>query len=183
MPATLKTPRLLLQAEDSSKALSVLEFYKYNRLLFERFEPTRPHNFYTVEYQAASMEAEYNSTIDGKMIRYYIYLKNHPGFIIGAVNFSSIIHGPFSRASIGYKLDQRYHGNGYAFEACSAAIPAVLSNYKLHRLDARVSPENIPSIKLLEKLGFVYEGIEYQGVEVNGIFQDHYMYGLISTIQ
>lgn len=183
MSITLTTPRLLLQVEDSSKSPSVLEFYNYNRLLFERFEPTRPHNFYTIEYQTASMDAEYNNTINGKMIRYYIYLKNHPDCIIGAVNFSNIMHGPFSRASIGYKLDQRYHGNGYAFEACSAAIPEVLSNYKLHRLDARVSPENIPSIKLLERLGFVYEGIEYQGVEVNGFFQDHYMYGLISTIQ
>ena len=69
------------------------------------------------------------------------------------------------------------------FEACQAAISVIFSNYKIHRLDARVAPDNIPSIKLLERLGFVYEGIEYQGVEVNGTFKDHYRYGLISTIQ
>lgn len=183
MSFTLTTPRLLLQVETSQKAPAVLEFYQYNRLLFERFEPTRPHNFYTIEYQTAAMDAEYNHAVKGKSIRYYIYLKAQPDFIIGTVNFSNILHGPFSRASIGYKLDKRYHGNGYAFEACTAAISTMFLSYRLHRIDARVSPDNPPSIKLLERLGFQYEGIEYQGVEVNGVFKDHYRYGLISTIQ
>lgn len=183
MSFTLTTPQLLLQVETCEKASAVLEFYKYNQLLFEQFEPTRPNNFYTIEYQTAAMQAEYTDTVKGKMIRYYVYLKQQPDFIIGAVNFNGILHGPFSRASIGYKFDQRFHKNGYAFEACSAAIFTMFSEYRLHRIDARVSPDNLPSIKLLERLGFTYEGIEYQGVEVNGTFKDHYRYGLISTIQ
>lgn len=183
MSFTLNTQRLLLQVEDSTKAPDVLAFYLKNRELFERFEPTRPDNFYTLDYQAAVMNYEYQATLKGKALRYYLYLKEEPDIIIGSVNFSQLMHGPFSRASIGYKLDSGYHGNGYAFEACQAAVSVIFSNYKIHRLDARVAPENVPSIKLLERLGFVYEGIEYQGVEVKGTFKDHYRYGLISTIQ
>lgn len=183
MSFLIETERLILKVEDSSIAKSVLNFYIKNKELFERFEPTRPQNFYTLAYQTASMNYEYNEIMKGKNLRYYIYLKTAPDTLIGTINFSRMENGPFSRCSIGYKLDFSYHHHGYAQEACKACIPVIFSNYKIHRIEARVSPENIPSIKLLENLGFRYEGIEYQGVEVNGTFKDHYKYGLISTIQ
>lgn len=183
MSFSINTERLILRVEDSSIAEEVLHFYIKNKPLFEQFEPTRPQNFYTLAYQIASMNYEYDQIIKGKNLRYYIYLKEDPKILIGILNFSRMEHGPFSRCSIGYKFDADYHGNGFALEACRAAISVVFSNYKIHRIEARVAPDNIPSIKLLEKLAFRYEGIEYQGVEVNGVFKDHYRYGLISTIQ
>lgn len=181
MSFRLQTDRLILSVLESTYAAEVLQLYQNNQELFDTFEPTRPSNFYTLPFQTAFMQQEYTDIMKGKTLRYYIFLKENPDHIIGSVNFSSIVHGPFSRASIGYKLDACVHGNGYAFEACQAAINEFFSCYKIHRLDARVAPNNIPSIKLLERLGFVYEGIEYQGVEVNGTFQDHFRYGLIHT--
>lgn len=179
----LITNRLILQIEDSTQANAVLNFYNKNKNLFEKFEPTRPKNFYTLNFQTASMQYEYEQILNGKTLRYYIYLRKNPNTLIGILNFSRIEHGPFSRTSIGYKFDSDYHHQGYAYEACQAAIPIIFKNYHIHRIDARVSPNNLPSIRLLERLGFFYEGIEYQGVEVNGQFQDHYRYGLISVIQ
>lgn len=183
MSFTLTTQRLILQVEDDSIAQKVLDFYLHNKEAFERFEPTRPHNFYTLAYQCASMKYEYSEIMKGKTLRYYVYRKESPDVLIGSVIFSGIVHGPFSRASIGYKFDRSVWGNGYALEACQAAIPVLFTNYKIHRIEARVAPDNIASIRLLEHLGFAYEGIEYQGVEINGVFKDHYRYGLISTIQ
>lgn len=180
MSFKLTTNRLILQIEDAAKAGDVLSFYQNNRSLFEYFEPTRPHNFYTLAYQKAAMQYEYSEIIKGKSLRYYIYLKETPDTIIGSVNFSRMEHSPFSKASLGYKLDASYHGHGYATEACQAAIPVIFSNYNIHRIEARVSPDNIPSIKLLERLAFRYEGIEYQSVEVNGTYRDHYRYSLIN---
>lgn len=180
MSFKLTTNRLILRVEDASKAEDVLSFYQNNRMLFDRFEPTRPKQFYTLAYQKAAMQYEYSEIIKGKSLRYYIYRKEMPDTIIGSVNFSRMEHGPFSRASIGYKLDTSCHGHGYAEEACRAAIPVIFTNYKIHRIEARVSPDNLPSIKLLERLTFQYEGIEYQSVEVNGTYKDHYRYSLIN---
>lgn len=179
MSFQLTTSRLQLQIEDAAKADKVLAFYKKNAGLFDRFEPTRPNNFYTLAYQTAAMSYEYSEIIKGKSLRYYVYQKDNPDVIIGSVNFARIEHGPFSRASIGYKFDADYQKKGYALEACRAAIPILFSNYHIHRLEARVSLDNIPSIRLLEKLNFTYEGIEYQSVEVNGVFKDHHRYSLI----
>lgn len=177
----LTTDRLLLQVENATKAPDVLAFYQHNQSLFDQFEPTRPENFYTLPYQKAAMQFEYSQIINGKCLRYYIYLREIPDTIIGSVNFSHIEHGPFSRATIGYKIDASYHNNGYATEACKAAIPVIFSNYNIHRIEARVAPGNIPSIKLLENLQFRFEGIEYQSVEVNGNYEDHYRYSLLSS--
>lgn len=181
MSFQLTTRRLQLQIEDASSAEKVLAFYRKNASLFDRFEPTRPNNFYTLAYQTAAMSYEYSEIMKGKNLRYYVYLKDNLSTIIGSVNFARIEHGPFSRASIGYKFDSDYHGKGYALEACQATIPVLFSNYHIHRLEARVSLDNLPSIRLLEKLDFTYEGIEYQSVEVNGVFKDHHRYSLICS--
>lgn len=183
MSFSLQTERLILQVEDCQKAADVLALYENNKELFERFEPTRPTNFYTLDFQATFMDIEYKDTVKGTTLRYYIYRKDQPNTIIGSVNFSNIKHGPFSSATIGYKMDAAYHNQGYAVEACRAAIDVLFHNYKIHRIEARVAPDNIPSIKVLERLGFTFEGIEYSSVEIRGEFKDHYRYGLISTIQ
>ena len=181
MSFTLSTERLLLRVEDSTKARDVLAFYQNNKELFEKYEPTRSSGFYTLDYQETVMNYEYSETVKGHTLRYYVYEKNEPDTIIGSVNFTRIEHGPFSRTMIGYKFDAAYHKKGYAYEACLAAIDIIFSNYKIHRIEARVAPDNIPSIKLLEKLGFQFEGIEYESVEVNGSFKDHYRYSLLAT--
>ena len=145
MSFTLTTNRLILKVEDATKTREVLAFYQNNKAAFERFEPTRPDNFYTEAYQKASLSYEYSEIIKGKTLRYYIYLPENPEKIIGSVNFFRMEHGPFSRAVLGYKIDTGYQRNGYAYEACQAAIPVIFSNYKIHRLEARVALDNIPS--------------------------------------
>lgn len=181
MSFQLKTNRLFMQIEDNRQAGKVLDFYQRNRDLFDRYDPTRPPQFYTFDFMSTFMEIEYQDCVKGKMLRYYVYPLDDLNTLIGTVNFSRIEHGPFSRTAIGYKFDAAYHGKGYAFEACQAAIDVIFSNYRLHRIDARVAPDNLPSIRLLERLGFCYEGIELKGVEVMGQFRDHYRYGLIQN--
>lgn len=180
MSFQLTTDRLIMKIEDSNKTSDILAFYQNNKTLFEQFEPTRPENFYTEAYQRATISYEYSEIIKGKSLRYYIYLPSQPDTIIGSINFFRMEHGPFSRASIGYKLDAAYHGNGYAYEACKASIPVLFDNYKIHRIEARVALNNTPSVKLLERLHFQFEGIEYKSVEVNGTFTDHYRYSLLA---
>ncbi|MBC3882309.1 GNAT family N-acetyltransferase [Undibacterium sp. LX40W] len=55
---------------------------------------------------------------------------------------------------IGYALLPQYWGQSYAFEACTAVLRFAADSIKLKELYAIVSPHNIASSKLLEKLGF-----------------------------
>ncbi len=181
MQFQVETNNLILKVENIDKAHDVLDFYNNNSDLFDRYEPTRPNNFYTEAFHKASLRAEYNDILNKRFLRYYIYLKSNPNKIIGAINFSNIKYEPFMSASIGYKLDKEYHKKGYAYEACVASIGMIFNEYGLRRIEAKVLPTNIPSIKLLKRLHFVYEGVEYSSVSIRGICEDLYRFSLINT--
>lgn len=178
----IETENLILNVENSDKAKDVLDFYIHNQDLFDCYEPTRPDNFYTEAFHKATLLAEYNDILHSRFLRYYIYLKSNPNKIIGAVNFSNMLYGPFMRTSIGYKLDKDYHKHGYAYEACTAAIDVVFKEYHLYRIEAKVLPTNEASIRLLNRLAFRYEGLEYSAVSIKGVREDLYRYSLTQSL-
>ena len=59
--------------------------------------------------------------------------------------------------ALGYRLARRYWGQGYAFEAVSAAIPYGFDILGLKRLVATIDPNNTASVRVAVKAGMVYE--------------------------
>jgi RimJ/RimL family protein N-acetyltransferase len=57
-------------------------------------------------------------------------------------------------ADLGYAFLPEYFGKGFAFEACTASIAAASRDFGMPQLLAIVNPDNTPSRRLLEKLGF-----------------------------
>ena len=62
-----------------------------------------------------------------------------------------------SHPDLGFALLDEYAGQGYAFAACQAVIDHALNELKLENILAIVLPTNTRSVKLLERLGFVYQ--------------------------
>ena len=62
------------------------------------------------------------------------------------------------RAEVGYILNRKFWGSGYASEVLSRMIEYCFETEKMGRLEADVDPENIGSLKLLERHGFQREG-------------------------
>lgn len=176
---TEETERLILRVENENKAEQVLDFYNRNRQHFTPYEPQVRDCFYTLSYQQKMLAYEFQQIMKGTTIRYYLYLKSNPAHIIGSVNLTHITHGAFCRASLGYKLDKDMVGNGYATEAVRRLLEIAASDLKLHRIEAHVLPENSSSIRLLERLHFRYEGIEYQSALVNHKWSDLSRYSLL----
>ena len=58
---------------------------------------------------------------------------------------------------IGFAFLPEFRTNGYAFESASAVLEHGKTVLGLKRVVAITSPENEPSVKLLEKLGFKFE--------------------------
>lgn len=179
-----QTDRLILKVEDETKARHVLNLYLRNRTNFEQFEPTRPANFYTLDYHATMLRREYIAYNNDSFVRYYIYRTYNTTRIIGSINFNFKFDESRPYAEIGYKIDSLYQNQGIAYEACSAAIKVITSEYNFTRIDARIHPDNIASIKLAEKLGFSPIRIEPKSANVNGKTVDLIRYSLnTSNIQ
>lgn len=92
---------------------------------------------------------------------------------------------PFDSAELGYLLARAYWKQGYAGEACRAAV-AYLFGQGVHRIYAECDPENTASWRLLERLGFEREARLKQNVffwrdrEGNPIWKDTFIYGKLN---
>lgn len=65
-------------------------------------------------------------------------------------------------------------GKGYATEAGRGMIEYVFSRSTLERIYATIHPNNVGSVKVAEKLGFVFEGTE---VDEDGIPESYFVVG------
>lgn len=61
-------------------------------------------------------------------------------------------------AEIGCTLRREFHNKGYATEALLGLIDHVFENYPIHKFKAVVDIRNLPSQRMVSKLGFRKEG-------------------------
>lgn len=179
MQMTCTTDHLILSILYPNDAEKVLLFYDKNKNFFEPWEPERETNFYTLSYQRLSLAVEHKLIMNSKLLRYWIFHQKDPNKIIGTVNFYNIIRGSYSCCQLGYKLDREYIGNGFALESVQAGMELLFEEYGLHRIEANIMPSNDRSIKLIEKLGFSYEGLSKSSIQINSRWEDHARYALI----
>lgn len=85
------------------------------------------------------------------------------------------------RAEVGYVLAREYWGAGYMLEAMRAFVAFAFEQVGLRRLEAEIDPRNIASAKLLQRLGFVNEGLLRQRWALKGEVTDSGLYGLLRT--
>lgn len=180
MPVSFDTPRLAVRQLYKDAADLVLDFYGANKALFEPWEPKRVSPFYTLAYQKASLTAEYHQMLEGKLLRYWVFLKERPDEIIGSFCFQNFLRGPYKSCSLGYKFSEKHHHKGYALESIQKGLELLFEEYPIHRVEAFIMPDNLPSIRLIEKLGFTYEGICFSYANINGSWADHKRYSLIN---
>lgn len=85
-----------------------------------------------------------------------VCLKEDPDCIIGRCGLQPIADedNPLGRIELGYLIDWKWRGCGYAFEACSSIVEYAFEKLGTEELYARVSPGNDPSCALLRRLGF-----------------------------
>ena len=84
-----------------------------------------------------------------------IKLKN--GTHIGELCFKGLT--PDGIAEIGYGINDEYQGQGYASEAVKAVSEWAFQQPDVTALEAETDDENIASKRVLEKCGFVLNGI------------------------
>ncbi|NOU92503.1 GNAT family N-acetyltransferase [Paenibacillus sp. LMG 31456] len=111
---------------------------------------------------------------DSKAIRFSI-IKIESDEIIGSCGFNSLDFEN-AKAEIGYDIAKSFWGRGYASEAIYSLLDYAFSSLKMNRIEAKVEPENVKSIKLIQKLNFTFEGTLRQYERVNGKFNDLNIY-------
>ncbi|WP_307893218.1 GNAT family N-acetyltransferase [Bacillus swezeyi] len=116
-------------------------------------------------------------SLEGQANRFSIVSKE-TNEVIGTCGFN-MIDQENSRAEIGYDLGRSHWGKGFASEAVKELIHHGFTEMGLNRIEAKVEPENTPSIKLLQQLSFQKEGLLREYERAKGVLIDVYMFSLL----
>jgi ribosomal-protein-alanine N-acetyltransferase len=54
----------------------------------------------------------------------------------------------------------------------------MFNQMRLHRVEIAIRPENEASLRIVEKLGFRFEGVKQRYIHINGDWRDHKMFAL-----
>lgn len=171
----LNTARLLLRKMRASDSASLFPIWSDP-------EVTKFMNIdsFTEEKQAKEMISFLDDlSKEEKAIRYAI-IEVESNQIIGSCGFNFIDYGN-AKAEIGYELKKLYWGQGYAKEALSCLIQSAFNDLKLNRIEAKIEPDNINSIRLIEKLSFTYEGTLRKAEKSKNRSIDLRLYSLLAT--
>ncbi|MFN3548342.1 MAG: GNAT family N-acetyltransferase [Mesorhizobium sp.] len=105
---------------------------------------------------------------------------NDTGSIVGGISVGNIRRGVAQSGQIGYWMGEPYAGKGLMGEAVGVLSRYCFESLRLHRIEAACIPDNLRSIRVLEKAGFTREGLLRSYLRINGDWQDHYLYALLA---
>jgi len=153
-------------------APALLQMYIDNKEYFGKWAPIKPAvSFYTLEGQLEKLKTNRTSIENDESYSYGIFLEesNTP---IGDISFAFVTRGALQSAMIGYDLSQKYTGKGYATKAVLLSLEIAFKTLGLHRVSAGAEPENIGSLRVLEKAGFKREGYSRKILRVDDQWRD-----------
>ena len=142
----IKTSRLYIReltSEDWQAMQRIaIDFRNSEYAVYDMPLPVQEDEMKSLTKQFSEIHLFFAVMLDEKMIGYICFHENNSIF------------------DLGYCFHSAYHGNGYAKEACSAVLEHFEKTKFVKAFTAGTALKNIPSCKLLEKLGFVLEKTE-----------------------
>ncbi|OGU62416.1 MAG: hypothetical protein A2V66_17155 [Ignavibacteria bacterium RBG_13_36_8] len=86
---------------------------------------------------------------------------------------------PDNQAEIGYTISPQYQRKGLGSEVVESLINFLFRELSLRKIIAKTDPENIGSIKVLEKFGFRKEAHLVRSVQIRGEWKDDLVYVIL----
>lgn len=169
----IETERLVLREVTNEDADSLLSYLSDEEVTKHMGLPP-----FTSTQDALDEIGWYQSIFEnGTGMRWGITVKGEDRVIgsCGFLNLSQKHH----RAEIGFELSREYWGKGIAGEALHAVAAYGFKLLGLNRIEALIEPANSPSQKLVEKTGFLREGLLRDYEYTQGKFDDLYMYSML----
>lgn len=176
----LKTDRLYLRAPRKRDEEAWLHIRETSRAFLEPWEPSWPNRpllrrdfkaFYKARRKKWQLDAGYS----------FFFFSQDDDKLMGSVNINNVVRGVAQFASLGYWMGAPYHNQGYMSEGLARIVSYCFDDLALHKITASCIPENKPSQKVLENLGFTYEGMARRHLKIAGQWRDHKAYGLLDS--
>lgn len=102
------------------------------------------------------------------------------GPILGHITLSHISWGATCSGAIGYWVSRHRAGEGITPRAVALVTDFAFADLGLHRIEINIRPENVASLRVVEKLGFREEGLREKYIFIDGAWRDHRSFALVA---
>lgn len=146
-----------------------------NRSWLKRWEATSPDGpvSFDMRLGARRLLQQYKDGVGVPFVMEY------DGRVAGQLNVWGIARGSLASATIGYWVSERFAGRGVTPTSVALATDFCFTEMHLHRMEICIRPENAASLRVVEKLGFRYEGLRRRYIHIEGDWRDHYSFALV----
>ena len=156
----IETPHLILRAWTPSDANSLFEILQETDM-FKYFPQTKPPQRPWVDKYIHHHLTHW----DARGYGHWAVINQKDGQVIGWTGLEYLPET--DETEVAYLLSRTVWGRGFATEAACAAVRFGKETYRLPVIIGLVHPENIASIKVLEKCGLVFNNrATYWGLEM-----------------
>jgi ribosomal-protein-alanine N-acetyltransferase len=178
----LETERLTLRLARPGMQEAMARFLSDNFAgHLDRWSPPATTAFFAEAFWRERLAVAVEEFHAGRAVRFVLQAKGADGPILGTCNYTNIVRGPFLACHLGYQISAVHQGRGLMSEALRATNAFVFDLIRLHRIMANYRPENVRSGRLLERLGFVREGIAKDYLFIDGAWRDHVLTSLTNA--
>jgi ribosomal-protein-alanine N-acetyltransferase len=170
---TLESSRLILRPFERGDAEAVNELAGDFAVARNTLNVPHPYPLEAAETWIGSHAALH---VEHGHLHWAVCLKS--GELIGSLNFG--MNKAHSNALLGFWIGAPYWNQGYCTEAGRVAIDHAFGALALHRVHSHQFSRNAASGRVLQKLGFVREGLFKEHIFKDGEFLDVVYYGLMN---
>ncbi|UYZ23803.1 GNAT family N-acetyltransferase [Mesobacillus jeotgali] len=123
-----------------------------------RHDDGRPSNLdvYTEDWFAEWVSNFDQSAKEDKRYNLGVFRKED-GVNVGKIELMTIMRMDYQWAMMGYSIHNQFWKKGYGIESVVAARELFFNRLDFHRIELHIHVDNLPSINLAKKAGFIYE--------------------------
>ncbi len=172
----LETQRLILReyVPEDWEAVhvygSVPEFSQYEMWGPNTLEDTKSFIAETITQSQATPQYQFN---------FAVHLKSED-YLIGGCGIRRVTQES-NIANLGWAINPKYQGKGFATEAAKASIDFGFNELNLALIYATCDTRNIASYKVMDKLGMKRVGHMIGDRKIDGVILDSYRYEILSS--
>lgn len=175
----LRSPRLLLRAPAMADHAAWAELRRASRDFLAPWEPTWPADDLEKSAFRRRLRRLAGEIRDGVAYPWFVF-DAATRELLGGVTLAQVRRGVTQTGTLGYWMGEAHAGQGVMTEAAGLVVGFAFDTLHLHRVEASCLPDNDRSIRLLEKVGFVREGLARRYLCIAGEWRDHLLWALLA---
>lgn len=142
-----------------------------------RFNPLAQSSVEELRERMARMSSDLSDLEAAEMYQFFFRYQSD---LVGSATLKDINH-KMAYGEIGYEVVGKHQGKGIGAQAVGQFVSKIFSETKLRRIIAYVAEDNIASCRLLQKLGFVREGVLREHYIINGKPTNEILFALMRS--